>query len=212
MLKKTFAALALTAALGAAPLTSSAAIVLSINPSTQNVAVGGDVFFDVTISGLDSGGIDEIVSVFDINILFNGTLLGLPATVTWNSALQMGFPDDADWFVSYDPAGDLGVDAFSFLTDDDDLKALQSDSFVLFSVHLTALAEGVTDLSFGPDPDFERLVVGRNAMPLDMTYIGACVSVGSNFNCNRVPEPSSYALVLAAFAASGWAMRRRRRS
>lgn len=193
----------------ALPMAASAALTLSINPATQNVAQGGTVSFDVTISGLQSAGIDEIVSVFDLNILHDGSLIS-PFLVSWNSAAAMGWPADADWFVSFGP-GNLGVDAYSLLTDDEALKALQSDTFVLFSVSATAaMMDGVTNLSFGPDPDFDRLVVGRNATPLDLVYVGACVSVGAA-SCNRVPEPTSYALVLAALAISGAATRRRRR-
>lgn len=194
----------------ALPMAASAALTLSINPATQNVAQGGTVSFDVTISGLQSAGVDEIVSVFDLNVLFDSALLGTPASVIWNSFPQMGGAGLAEWFVDFNP-GNLGVDAFSYLTDDDDLMALQSDSFVLFTADLTAaMMDGVTTLSFGPDPDFDRLVVGRNATPLDLTYVGACVSVGAA-SCNRVPEPTSYALVLAALAISGAATRRRRR-
>ena len=82
----------------------------------------------------------------------------------------------------------------------------------LFTLTFVGLAVGDTFLNFGPDVNFERLVVGRNGAPLLLDYVGACVSVGASApgtGCgNIIPEPTSFALIGLALLAGGAASRK----
>jgi hypothetical protein len=121
------------------------------------------------------------------------------------------FGFDAD-----DSDAKVGGDVTSFL-DDDDLDALQGDSFTLMRLTFKGQAQGVSFLNFGTDPDLERLVTGRLlqsgiAGVLDLEYRGACVAVG-DVNCpGQVPEPATYGLAGLALLGCGIATTRRRRS
>lgn len=179
---------------------------LSISPNPASVTVGGSTVMDVNFSGLTAEG--EIVSAFDLDLHFDGALLGASA-VDFNYGLFGGsgsvFAD-----VTYG-AGLLQVFLSSELLDDD-IAALQGDVIRLFSFTLTGMADGSSLVSFGPDPDFERAVLGRDLMLLNNGVAGACVAVGDG-SCARVPEPRSDALLglamLAMLAVTGW---RRRQS
>jgi MYXO-CTERM domain-containing protein len=179
---------------------------LSISPNPASVTVGGTTVMDVNVSGLTTAG--EIVSGFDLDLHFNGALLGASA-VDYNFGLFGGsgsvFSD-----VTYG-AGLLQVFLTSDLLDDD-IAALQGDVIRLFSFTLTGMADGSSLISFGADPDFERAVLGRGLELLNNDVAGACVAVGDG-TCRQVPEPRTDALLglamLAMLAATGW---RRRQS
>jgi hypothetical protein len=205
-MKKSLLALAAAAAtLAAAP--ASAAIVVSMSPSVQSVAIGDTISVDIVISGLGT----EILSAFDLNVLFNTALVGnAPGDqgISFFGA-QFGSPDD--FFFPTFGAGVNGAQGGSFL-DDDDLAAIQTDdSFTFMTFTWKAAADGALFLNFGANPDFERNVVGRNALTLDASYQGACVAIGTG-SCNQVPAPATYALASLALLGCGLTSTRRRRA
>ena len=193
------------------PGASLAVPLLSITPTQQSVAVGDSVKVSVSISGLHS--INEIVSALDLNILFNSAILSAGGTVSFESKTQFGGNDGV--LDSTFDAGNRGVVIYSLLTSDADLSALQTDDpFLLFDLTFTAIANGVTNLAFGPDSIFQRNVVGLNGESLQLNYAGACVAVGNvggGCDVTMVPEPETYALFLAGLCAIGAAARGRRR-
>lgn len=200
-MKKLLATLAFSAA-AALPLGTLAAPVLSITPAIKAVAVGDTFIMTVSISGLPAAG--EIVSAFDLNVLFNGSFLSNTAVNFFPASFGGNANIDATSTLG---AGNTGTLLNSFLSDAD-LALLQTGSPLnLFTLSFTALAIGDTFLNFGPSPDFDRLVVGRNANALVLDYVGACVSVGASApgtGCqNTVPEPASYGLVMLALLAGG---------
>ena len=79
----------------------------------------------------------------------------------------------------------------------------------LTKIKLTGLADGVTWIDLGSEPDYQRNFVGRNFGTLDVTVQGACIAVG-DAQCSTVPEPATYALAALAFAGALGARRRRR--
>jgi len=194
--------LAMGAFLCAAP--ASAAIVVALSPSSQHVNIGDSVTVTASISGLG----DEVLSAMDLNLLFNGGIL--TGTGAGFFAAQFGAPDA--YFDTTFNAGDTGVIAGSLL-DDASLAALQDNSFDFLSYVFTASANGVTNLTYGPDVDFQRNFVGLNFASLDVVIRGACVAVGTG-TCDQggnVPEPASFGLAGVALLAAGVAGRTRRR-
>lgn len=190
------------------PLATSARPVLSISPANQGVAVGGNVTVDINISGLSS--IGEIASAFDLNVLFSSSVLS-GTSVVFNSAIFGGLAN-IDTSFTFN-AGNTGAILNSFASDAA-LAALQTaDPFRLMSMTFSALAVGNTFLTFGPSLDFDRAVIGRNGVQLDLDYTRACVSVGASApgtGCANVPvpEPASFALVGLALLAGGAASRK----
>jgi hypothetical protein len=185
--------IAATALLGVTA--AQAAVVFSFTPSAQHINVGDSVSVGVSISGLDT----EILSAFDINFIWNSSIL---------SSLGADFSPACDALGAgaicandVNSPGNLGLQYISAL-DDDDLAAIQpDDSFLLGVLTLTGLADGASQLALGLDVDFERNLVGRDAATLDVQFGSTCIAVGSG-SCATVPEPASYGLVLLAMAGA----------
>lgn len=201
-MKKLLAALAVGLA-SLLPAMPGHAITLSILPSQSNVAVGDTFSLDISISGLSAA--SEIVSGYDINLIYDKTILSTNAVTLYTGALG-GL--DTMYFVDF-TAGNLDLWLVSLLNDDADLIALQGgDSLLLATVHWTALADGWTTVAFGPDPDFDHNVTGLRAESLPLNLANACVNVGTGNGCrNDVPEPGT--LFLLSGALVGLAYRRR---
>ena len=207
--------LAAALALAAAGLSSAqAAPMLSILPAQSNIAVNDFITVDIVISGLT--GINEIVSGFDLNVSFNMGMLQATFIELTPGIVALGGVNTLFGFDADDSDAKVGGDVTSFL-DDDDLDALQGDSFTLMRLTFKGQAQGVSFLNFGTDPDLERLVTGRLlqsgiAGVLDLEYRGACVAVGDATCPGQVPEPATYGLAGLALLGCGIATTRRRRS
>jgi uncharacterized protein (TIGR03382 family) len=208
-MKKLLASLAL--ALGACLVApASASIVVTFTPSAQHVEVGDTVTVDVGIAGLGS----EILSAFDLDLLFDGSMLGKFMSYDGGSSYaQLGgaypcAPDcDPVYFISL-ATGNIGVQA-SAVADDDTVAANQADSFLLTRIRLSADADGVSFFGLGPDLDFQRNFVGRNFATLDVDIGSACIAVGKG-SCSAVPEPGTVPLLaLALISLAGLRARRR---
>ncbi len=203
-MKRLLTAVSLATATLLAAVPASAAIVVNFTPASSHIEVGESVAINMTISGLDT----EILSVFDVNMLFNSAVVGNAAV----SFFGAEFGGLADSFVDVTfGAGVTGVIGGSWL-DDDTLAASQSDSFVMLQFSFTGLADGVTNVTLGADPDYARNFVGRRAQSLDVTVGSACIAVGTG-SCgggNNVPEPAGYGLAGLALLGAGFASRRRK--
>ncbi len=201
-MKFSASALALAVAALCASAPASADIVISFVPSATNIAIGETVSVAMNISGLDA----EILSAFDINLLFNEGVLD-NFSVAHNVALQ--WPGSGSFNVGF---GSGDTDVFDFAFGNDAALAGQANSFTVLTFGFTGVADGSTFMTLGLDPDFERNFVGLGFATLPVTVGGVCVSVGTG-SCDggTVPEPASYGLAGMALLAAGFASRTRRR-
>ncbi|RVU43840.1 PEP-CTERM sorting domain-containing protein [Rubrivivax rivuli] len=196
---------------------AGAAPVLSIVPAQNQVSIGGTIRVAIVISGLDSA--NEIVSGFDLNVAFNTAALSSSGIDVSTATAVMGGSNTLFGFDSDASDSKIGSDLTSFLTDLE-LDGLQGDSFTLMLLDFTGLADGVSYLDFGADPNLERLVTGRLdssgfAGVLNLQYTGACVAVGTG-SCtqNPIPEPATFGLAGLALLGCGLtrSLTRRRRA
>ena len=200
---KKFCALALAAAAAlsvAAP--ASAGIEVRMLPQSLSANVGDTISIDMQISGLGS----EILSAYDLNVLFNGGLVAFDTAVFSNALGPVSDPVFAP--EATDNPGNTGLLGFSELLDDD-LAAIQPDTVVFVTVSYTALNEGAAFFTWGADPDFQRNVVGRDALTLNASFFGTCVAIGDASCDNRVPEPATFGLAGLALLGAGLSSRRR---
>lgn len=208
-MKKTLSALALAAGTLLAAAPASAAIVVSFVPAANHINIGDSVSVQMNISGLGA----EILSAFDIDMLFNGLVLNNNSVTHSAIPLQFGaYPADSYIGVSFLP-GDTDVVDGSFLSDAT-LAANQADAFTVLTFDFTGVGNGTTFVNLGPDLTFQRNFVGLNFATLDVTVNGACIAVGSG-DCGggpQVPEPASFGLAALGLLALGAAGRARRRT
>jgi MYXO-CTERM domain-containing protein len=208
-MKKMLSALALAAGtlLVAAP--ASAAIVVSFVPAANHINIGDSVSVQMNISGLDA----EILSAFDINMLFDESVLDNNLVTHSAIPTQFGaFPDDSYIDTTFG-VGDTGVIDGSYL-DDATLAGMQANAFTVLTFGFIGAGNGSTFVNLGPNLDFQRNFVGLRFGTLDVTVNGACIAVGTG-DCGggpQIPEPASFGLAALALLAAGAAGRARRRS
>jgi len=191
MLKKIlcFSALMVFSGLSWASSTHANSISFSLDfkPPTQTVSVGDSFDVDIDVSGLEAGGLDEIVSAFDLDVSFDPLILS-PTSVTFGPFLgDLGFFEAfADFIFS---PGVVNFAELSLLSDSD-LAFLQPYTFTLATIEFEAIAVGLSPLEFTAGVGD---IKGRNAAILPLT-------AGSG-NVNVVPEPSTLLLLGSGLAA-----------
>lgn len=185
----------------------ASAISVYFDPSSQHVNVGDSVTVNVYIQDLGS----EILSAFDLNFVYNGSLLSWTVISGTSSFAQLGGAYGADPIFVFDNVvnGNLGIQAGA-LEDDATVAANQLDAFLLLTFSFTALADGVTSFGLGSDADFERNFVGLDALSLNLDIGSACIAIGTGSCETTVPEPGT--LGLLGLGVLGMALSRRRRA
>ena len=203
-MKKTLTSLALAAAAALAAAPATAAITLAFTPTATHINVGDGVTIQASISGLDA----EVLAGFDLNFLYNPSVLTL-GSFTYSAAAALGNQTALNSALA---AGDAGFDVVS-LDDDATLALNQPNAFELFSFVLSGAANGFSNFTLGTDPDFQRALSGIGFNPLTIDVGNICISVGTGSCITAIPEPGTSGLVGLALVGAllPAALRRRRK-
>jgi len=177
--------------------TSSQAITISFDPVSQEVQGGDQAVVNIVISGLGNGPDTLALGEFDLDILFDPTILALDETDA-----DFDFVIDS---VVLDPTGQLDVlglggnlmdaiitspgvlDIYELSLDDpEDLQDYQLDSFILATLTFDTLALGISSLAINSADPY--LYLGDEyGFPLAFDLEEGSVTV--------VPEPASLLLI-----------------
>ncbi len=176
----------------------ASAITIDFQPASQDVIIGDSLAVDLVISGLGDG-VSPSLSTFDIDILFDPTILGLDTTdsdfdgvidsVVIDPTSQLDIWDfGTNWVsASVTGAGVLNIYDLS-LDSENDLNTYQADSFTLATITFDAISVGTSTLSI----DQTTIQLGDAAFPPNS--LTATLTDGS-VNVNPVPEPATCLLM-----------------
>ena len=180
----------------------SAAILLSPTPSTQTIALGGLTTIDLRIAGLGAG-VAPSLGAYDVDLMFDPSVLSFVSATFGDGVLG----NQLDLFglgsVSFLTPSTGMVNLFELSLDTSaDLDALQADAFVLASLSFSGLSGGTSPIG-----------LSVNALgDADGAPVAASISTGSVVvtPSTAIPEPATYALMLAGIALTGTVRKRGR--
>jgi len=169
--------------LGSAMLSANATPVLSFVPTAQSVLLGNQAIVDVVLSGLEAGGLDEILSAYDISFTYDDSILGYASGTFYDLVDIAPVPVISGGVVSWNSA--------SFASDAT-LQASQGDSLTLATLVFNTLSTGTSPLTFTHDD-----LTGLNASALDHTVSNGSITVYEP--TTMVPEPTTMMLMGLGF-------------
>ncbi len=178
------------------------AVVLSLEPSSQNAAPGDSVSLDLVISGLGNGGPDSLGD-FDIDIGFDTSALIFTSYSLGNSLGDLGAGEAVD-FSGGDLGGTVNLAEVSLLFPFE-LDALQTDTFTLATLNFDVY---MLDPGTSTTVDISTVWALGDGFGLPLTVDAANSAVIRN--AAGVPEPSVLALVALGLTGVGFASRRRK--
>lgn len=192
--------LATLAILIAASGGASAGISLSLTPRTQTITAGSLVTMDLRIDGLGSG-VAPSLGTYDLDVTFNPSILSFISATFGDGVLGNQLDLSGLGNVSALTPSTGVVNLFELSLDTaGDLNTLQADAFVLASLSFSGLSGGTSPLGLSVN------VLGD----ADGAPLAASLSTGSVVvtPSTAIPEPATYALMLAGFALTGTARKR----
>jgi hypothetical protein len=177
---------------------AQAAVIVSVNPTTQNTTIGGSASVDITVSGLT-----QALGGFSFDLDYNSSILsGLSYTVNPDNKMGAAPADVSCGFVS-SPACAPGTGVLDVFYAADPtisasaLGALQGASFRLATITFKGVAGGVSPLTFDPTTlflsDFPGLatIAGVTGEPGSICVADPTTGTG----CAAVPEPATLGLL-----------------
>jgi hypothetical protein len=171
----------------AANANPSAAVVLSLNPSPQQINVGGAAIVDIIISGLGDQTAPSL-GAFDIDLSYDPAVVA-PLSAIFGSHLDLGGIGSIQ-FAELTTPGLIHLDEVSIETPED-LNSLQLGTFTLATLTFNGLAEGDSPLVF------QSLALSdeNGGTISDFSAETALIRVSAG-SPNVLPEPGSTAVTL----------------
>ena len=188
--------LTLFLALGA--FAAQAAVIFSVDPVNQSVALGNQAIVQVRGSGLS---LNQVIGAYDVTLQWNSGLVSL-ASSSFGPALGTNTIESS-------VAGGNSINMASVSLDASAILApLQSpEPFLLFTLTFNTLAAGITPVEFLPQGTF--IIADGDGTPIS----GASGANGSieitGGGGSSVPEPSTIVLMSAGLVALVVKSRRR---
>ena len=176
----------------------ASAAMVAFSPSSGSLGVGGTKSVDVVISGLGAASAQS-VGVFDIDVLFDSSLLSLGG-VTFGTGLDVLGLGSVQIATDGAP-GTVNVFELSLDTPAD-LDLLQPDSFTLFTLLFEGVVPGTSALSLAVNAVGDAEGVG-----IDVGVSGGELTVT---DVSVVPLPAAAWLLLSGLAGLGVLGRRKR--
>lgn len=189
-------------ALAAGAFLAQAAPVVSINPATQNIGIGGTALVDIVVSGLTepTGGF-SLTLTFDSSIVFGTSYAIDPDGKMGLLPLDLsgGFSGNTlDLFFVADP-----------LEDSASLTASEGASFTLASLSFLGLIDGTSPLTLS------SVVLSNwdgSATLAGVTSTNGSICVGTCEGGGTAPEPATALLLATALGLAGVSRRRATRA
>jgi hypothetical protein len=143
---------------------------LVFTPSESSVPVNGTVTVTITAPGLTGVSPPQIVSAFDLDVLYNAAVLQL-TDVTFGPSLNPSLQRSS--------ASTPGVVDLAELSWQSDavLQQVQPETVLLATLTFTAIGQGTSMIALGTDPHFGRDVKGLEAQVLPLALAGATATI-----------------------------------
>jgi hypothetical protein len=139
-------------------------------PSATTVPRNGTLTLTITAPGLEGVVPPQIVSAFDLDVLYHPAVLQL-TSVTFGSSLTPSLQRS-----SVITPGVADVAEVS-LQPDALLQQVQPDTVVIATLTFTAIGQGTSTIALGADPHFGRDVKGLGAQVLPVALTGATATI-----------------------------------
>jgi len=178
---------------------AQAAVILSVDPANQSVALGNQAIVQVRGSGL---ALNQVIGAYDVTLQWNSALVSL-ASATFGGALGTNTIESS-------VSGANSVNMASVSLDSSAILApLQiPEPFLLFTLTFNTLAAGITPVEFLPRGTFIIADGDGNIISSASGTDGSIEITGAN---GGIPEPSTIVLISAGLVALVVKSRRRRK-
>ena len=157
---------------------ANASPILTFVTNTQTVALGSSVTVSAVLTGLEDGGLDEIIAAYDLSVSYDDAVLSYAGGTFFGLS--------SDTFLTSLGGGTISWNSISY-DSDAALQSAQGNSFTLATMVFNTLSTGTSALSYSYHD-----VTGLNAATLNYATLPGSVTV------NAVAEPSSLVLMSLA--------------